>query len=322
MSEIVIFTILTISSIGILSAVILYFIAQKFKVYEDPRIDLVAEVLPGANCGGCGLAGCRQFAEACVNADTLDKLFCPVGGNNCMADVAKVLGKVAVEKAPMVAVVRCGGSPNHRTRTNHYDGTANCKIASSLYSGDTGCEYGCLGLGDCVTVCSFEAIKMNPTTLLPEVIDEKCTACNACVKACPRGIIELRPKAKKDRKIFVNCVNHDKGGFAKKVCAVACTGCQKCVKVCEFDAITINNFLAYIDPNKCRLCRKCAEVCDTKAILEINFPPRKEKAASTEEKPKKLEAAAKLDTITVSAQEPIKVENKEQKFDEQTKKEG
>jgi ferredoxin len=130
-------------------------------------------------------------------------------------------------------------------------------------------------MGDCVAVCKFDAIHMNPVTLLPEVIDELCTSCGACVKACPKSIIELRKRSKKDRKIFVSCVNQDKGAVAKKACTVACIGCKACVKVCQFDAITVENFLAYIDPMKCTLCRKCVVVCPTDSILEINFPPRK-----------------------------------------------
>jgi ferredoxin len=124
---------------------------------------------------------------------------------------------------------------------------------------------------------------MNPETGLPEVIDDKCTACNACVTACPNNIIELRKKAKKDRKIYVSCVNQDKGPVAKKSCDVACIGCGKCVKVCPFDAITLNNFLAFIDSDKCKLCRKCVPECPTNAIIEIGFPPKKPKVEKKEE---------------------------------------
>jgi Na+-translocating ferredoxin:NAD+ oxidoreductase RNF subunit RnfB len=274
----VVITIISLSVIGGLSGFILYLIAQKFKVFEDPRIDDVEAVLPGANCGGCGYPGCRGFAENCVKAETLDALFCPVGGNDGMVKVAEALGKVAVMKDPTVAVIRCSGSPDHRTRTTHYDSASTCEIASGLFCGDTACSYGCLGLGDCVKVCTFGAIHMNPVTLLPEVIDEKCTSCGACVKACPKMIIELRKKNKKDRKIFVSCINQDKGAVAKKACSVGCIGCKACVKVCEFEAITVENFLAYIDPMKCTLCRKCVVACPTDSILEINFPARKSAA--------------------------------------------
>ncbi len=288
MIEIVLYTVIAISVLGVLSALMLYFAAQRFKVIEDPRIDAVTEVLPAANCGGCGYPGCRNFAESCVKADNLDDLACPVGGNEVMKQVAAILGKQAKDVAPQVAVLRCAGSPDHRPRTTFYDGEASCAIVSALYGGDTGCQYGCHGLGDCVVVCKFDAIYINPITLLPEVIDEKCTSCGACVKACPRKLIELRKKAPKNKKIYVACMNCDRGGLAKKSCSVACTGCSKCQKVCAHDAITINNFLAYIDPYKCKLCRKCVEVCQTNAILEINFPVRKVKPETeqpTEAKP-------------------------------------
>jgi len=278
MSLTIIYTIVTLCAIGTFAAVILYFVAQKFKVYEDPRIDKVESALPGANCGGCGHAGCRAFAEDCVKKNDLAGLFCPVGGNDCMARVAGILGLEVVAQAPKVAVVRCNGTCEHRPRVNKFDGASSCAIASSLYSGESGCQYGCLGMGDCVEACKFDAIHINPETGLPEVDDEKCVACGACVSACPKNLIELRKKAPKDRKIYVSCRNTDKGGIARKACTVACIGCGKCQKECNFDAITIASNLAFIDADKCKLCRKCVAVCPTGAILEFNFPPRKIKS--------------------------------------------
>lgn len=275
------FTIITLTVIGLCAAVILHFTARKFYVYEDERIDEVQEKLPGANCGGCGTAGCRAFAEKLVNAEDLTGLFCPVGGNDVMAPIAAYLGKSVQSKESLVAVVRCSGSFEHRERTNRYDGVLRCSVQNALYTGDTGCPYGCLGCGDCVSACEFGALRMDPNTGLPVVDDDKCTACGACVKACPRHIIELRKKGVKNRKIYVSCVNKDKGGIARKYCTAACIGCSKCVKVCTFEAITLVDNLAYIDSNKCRMCRKCVEQCPTQAILEFNFPARKP-AVSTE----------------------------------------
>jgi Na+-translocating ferredoxin:NAD+ oxidoreductase RNF subunit RnfB len=299
MSTIIIYTILTLSIIGVLSAIILYFVAQKFKVFEDPRIDQVEAALPGANCGGCGYAGCRAFAETCVNKGELTDLFCPVGGNDTMAGVAGILGIVAEKKDPRVAVVRCNGTCEHRPKTNVYDGTMSCAIAASLYGGDTGCQYGCLGCGDCVTVCDFDAIHMNQETGLPEVDDEKCVACGACVKACPKTLIELRKKAPKGRKIYVSCRNMEKGAVARKSCSVACIGCSKCEKECAYGAITIADNLAFIDSYKCKLCRKCVSVCPTNAIIELNFPPRKISVAEPAEIEKVKPAASVVQTAEI-----------------------
>jgi Na+-translocating ferredoxin:NAD+ oxidoreductase RNF subunit RnfB len=278
MSSTVLITIICLSLLALFSAVILYFIAQKFKVFEDPRIDEVQAILPAANCGGCGFAGCRNFAEALVKADTFEGLNCPVGGAPVMAEVASILGKTAPVVEPTVAVLLCNGTPEFRPRTSLYNGASDCRISNSLYIGETDCSYGCLGNGDCERSCKFDALHMDPGTGLPVIIDEKCVSCGACVKACPRNLIELRKKAKKDRKIYVACSNCDKGGPARRACKVACIACNKCFKVCEFGAITIENNLAYIDATKCTFCRKCVIECPTNAIIELNFPPRKPKA--------------------------------------------
>ena len=277
MSSTILITIICLSVIALVSAVILYFVAQKFKVFEDPRIDEIQAVLPAANCGGCGFAGCRNFAEALVKADTFEGLNCPVGGAAIMGDAAKILGKEAPVVEPQVAILLCNGTPEFRPRTSLYNGANDCRIAHNLYLGDTDCSYGCLGLDDCVRACMFDAMYMDRVTGLPVIVDDKCVACGACVKACPRNIIELRKKARKDRKIYVACSNCDKGGPARRACKVACIACSKCFKVCEFGAVTIEDNLAYIDAAKCTFCRKCSPECPTNSILEINFPPRKPK---------------------------------------------
>jgi Na+-translocating ferredoxin:NAD+ oxidoreductase subunit B len=283
MSITIVYTIATLSVIGTSAAVILYFVAQKFKVYEDPRISEVEESLPAANCGGCGYAGCRAFAEACVKASDLGDLYCPVGGNETMNKVAEILGLEAVKKDARVAYIRCNGTCNHRPKTNIFDGATTCAIASSVYSGETDCQWGCLGYGDCFDACDFDAIELRADLGVPKIIDDMCVACGACVDACPKDLIELRKKFPKNRKVVVACRNKDKGGVARKACSVACIGCGKCEKECKFDAITIENNLAFIDSDKCKLCRKCAPVCPTNAIIEENFPPRKIKQEEKEE---------------------------------------
>lgn len=302
MSDIIIYTVITLSALGAIAAIVLFFIAKKFKVYEDPRIDQVEELLPAANCGGCGYPGCRGFAEALVKADDLSDLNCPVGGNDTMAAVAKALGKAIEEKEPQIAVVKCNGTPEHRKRKTNYEGASSCTIANALYTGETDCPFGCLGEGDCVDACDFDAIYMDKETRLP-IVKTNCVACGACVTACPRDIIELRNVGKKERRIYVSCVNKDKGAPAKKACSVACIGCGKCVKECPFDAITLENNLAYIDYEKCKLCRKCVVVCPTNAIHELNFPPRKPKPAADPAKVKEAAIAPKAATDNIAATE-------------------
>lgn len=283
MSSTVIITVLTLFVLASGSAIVLYFISQKFAVFEDPRIDQVMELLPGANCGGCGFAGCRNFAESMVIAENLDGLNCPAGGPDVMTNIASILGKEVSETMPLTAVLKCNGTPEHRKKTSIYEGVGMCRIQHNLYSGDTDCPYGCIGMGDCVVACKFDALAMDAFTNLPVVDEDNCVACGACVRECPRNLLELREKAPKYRKIYVACSSCDKGGPAKRACAVACIGCGKCVKVCKYEAITMENNLAYIDSAKCKLCRKCVEECPTNAIIEIGFPPRKPKVEVGEE---------------------------------------
>lgn len=314
--SLLVITILSLCTIGVVAAVILFAASKKFHVIEDPRIDKVEEALPAANCGGCGFPGCRAFAEATTKADDLGDLYCPVGGADTMAEVAAILGQKLEEKKRQIAVLLCNGTCEHRPKTNIYDGAASCSVASLTYGGDTGCEYGCLGMGECVDACHFNAMYMDKKTGLPVVIEDNCVACNACVEACPKDLLELRNVGPKSRRIFVACKNEAKGALAKKSCEVACIGCSKCFKECKFDAITIENNLAYIDDDKCVLCRKCVAACPTSAIHELNFPPRREpkkdkkplKEAATSEKPivlsqTKQETTEKTNTNEIKKEE-------------------
>lgn len=300
MTNIIIWTIVILSALGLVLAFVLFFVAKKFKVEEDPRIDEVEKVMPGANCGGCGFAGCRAFADAAVKAPNLDNNYCPVGGNDVMKKVAEILGYEVKEKAPQVAVVRCNGSCANRPRTNVYDGAVSCKVKAALYSGDTGCSFGCLGCGDCVSACPFGAISMDAQTGLPVVDEALCTACGSCVKACPKHIIELRDKGPRGMRIYVSCVNQDKGPAARKACSAACIGCGICAKTCQRDAIVIENNVAYVDFTKCKLCRECEAVCPTGAIHGVNYPKPLDKEAVkariAERKKKAAEEAAAQNT--------------------------
>lgn len=296
----ILIAVIVLGGIALVSAVVLYVCSKKFAVHEDPRLAQVSALLPGANCGGCGYPGCSGMAAALVkgaDAGSLDGLYCPVGGASVMGQVADLLGMAVANTEPKVAVVRCNGTCELRPRIAGYDGLRTCTAMHSCGAGETACGYGCLGCGDCVKACAFGAISINPETGLPEVDEDKCTGCGACAKACPRHIIELRKKGVKGRRVYVRCVNKDKGAAAMKACKAACIGCGKCEKECQFGAITIENNVSYIDPDKCRLCRKCVEVCPTHAIIAVNFPaPRPKAVADAQEtadvKPKQEEIKA------------------------------
>ena len=320
--NLIISSIIVLGVIGLASAIILYFVAQKFKVEEDTRIDAVAELLPGANCGGCGYPGCRGFAEACVKADTLENMLCPVGGLPVMCKVSEVLGHAVCQATPKIAVVRCNGTCTNRPRTNKFDGAQNCKIAAQLYAGETNCSHGCLGFGDCVAACQFDAIKINPETGIPEVDEEKCVACGACVKACPKKVIELRNKGVKGRRVFVSCVNKDKGAVARKACSAACIGCGKCQKICPFGAIKVENNLAYIDFELCRSCRKCVNECPTGAIHDVNFPtPAPVAAKPVAVKPETLKVATEKVEPKQEPKQEVEPQNVAPQLEEQPKAE-
>lgn len=267
--------VLVLGLTGLVLGLVLYAVSVKFKVQEDPRVGQITGLLPGANCGGCGFPGCAAFAEACVKSDSMDGLKCTVCKSEVMQQIASITGHTVEVGAAKVAVVRCAGSCDNRPHTRIYDGAPSCAAAALMNGGATGCFWGCLGCGDCVKACTFNAIKMDSGTGLPVVDQEQCTSCGKCVKACPRNIIELRNRNKMDRRVYVSCVNQDKGPVAKKACAVSCIGCGKCVKACPFEAITLQNNLAYIDFDKCRLCRKCVDECPQHTILAVNFPPKR-----------------------------------------------
>ena len=308
MTQQILIAVIVLGALGILFAVVLYIVAQKFKVVEDPLIDEVAEVLPGANCGGCGKAGCRAFAEACVSQHSLDGLRCAPGGDPVATKIATLLGCAVEQGEPQVAVVRCNPANCGEKRRSNYDGLKSCAFANTVYTGESGCPFGCLGCGDCVAACQFDAIHMDPERNVPVVDEAKCTACGACAKACPRRIIELRNKGRNNRRVFVSCVNKEKGAQAMKTCSNACIGCGKCEKVCPMQAITIADNLSYIDFKKCIACRKCVVECPTHAITDVNFPAPAVKPAPKPAAPAAT-AAPKAETPAAPATEaPAKPE--------------
>lgn len=267
----ILISILVLGSIGAIGAIVLFAAAKKFSVYEDPRISEIEALLPGANCGGCGRKGCRDFAAQSVKAGSLEGLFCPVAGNDGMKAIADALGCAPTSALANVAVVKCAGTPLTKSHFDaSYAGPQSCTIMNTtadIYQ----CANSCLGCGDCVNACPGDAITISPENGYPTIDGDTCTGCGSCVKACPRQLIILRPKGPRGRRVWVACSNCQKGAITRRQCSVGCIGCGLCAKTCKFQAITIANNLAYIDPDKCKACGMCVSVCPTHAIHCANI---------------------------------------------------
>lgn len=259
-------SILVLGVIGITAAVLLYIAAKKFHVEEDPKIAEVEELLPGANCGGCGLSGCHAFAVACAGAKSMDGLNCVSLNEEGMKAIADVMGFSATARQKMVAVARCNSSCETRTAPNRYNGVSSCAIEAALYQGESECTFSCLGKGDCAVACPFDALVMDELDA-PLVDWEKCVGCGRCVEACPRGIMQLLPLHSDRPLVWVACSNTHKGPIAMKECDTACIGCGKCIKSCPEKAPSVTSFLASIDAEKCTGCGSCIEACPRKSIV-------------------------------------------------------
>ena len=261
--------VLVLDLIAFIASLVLYACSRKFYVKEDNRISVVSELLPHANCGGCGYPGCSGFASAVVraaDAGSIDGLSCPVGGNETMKRIADVLNVTISTATPKVAIIRCGGTHEVRPEVSQYSGLRTCFAVNMCSAGETACGYGCLGCGDCVKACKFGALSVNPKTGIAEVDNSKCVGCGACVNECPRNVIELRDRDEIKPCVYIRCMNCDSGSVASKACGVSCIGCGKCAKECPLGAITIDRGLAHIDTEKCDACGKCVTVCPRHAI--------------------------------------------------------
>ncbi len=264
---------LILGGLGLVLGLILAYSAKAFAVKVDERIKFVRSVLPGANCGACGQAGCEAFAEAAVEGKVKPS-GCPVGGESVAKNVAAILGVELGDSVSTVARVACGGTIAVSRLKYSYDGIKSCAAAGALHNGPKACAFGCLGFGDCVSACPFDAIVIENG--VARIVEEKCRSCEACVAACPKKLISMVPRGKN---FVVACKSTQKGPATKKACDVGCIGCSKCVKVCPHDAITVVNNLARIDPALCQNCGECVKVCPTDAIHEIGGVLRVESKA-------------------------------------------
>ncbi|OGU54510.1 MAG: electron transporter RnfB [Ignavibacteria bacterium RBG_13_36_8] len=259
-----IIAIATMGGLGLIFAGSLAFADKKLRVEENPLIGKINEILPGANCGACGNAGCYDFAVKLVGGNAKVE-GCPVGGQDVAEEIAKILGMEAGTSVKMVPRILCRGGNNEAVRKMaEYYGPLSCSVMNLVSGGSKSCYYGCLGGSDCVDACPFGAMIITENGL-PEVVEELCTGCGMCVKACSRNIIEMHPA---DRNVFVFCKNHDDPKTAKSVCSVACVGCGICARKSE-GGVIMDNFLGVIDYEKFNESLIPFDKCSTNAIRQI-----------------------------------------------------
>jgi len=261
MLESMLYPILSVGGLALVFGAILGLTARKFAIEQDPNVERIVKVLPGANCGGCGFPGCAVFAERVAKGEASYK-GCPPGGASAAAEIAHYMGIDAAESNRKVALIKCNGSSDNIKRNYIYDGPKSCVAASQLATGgNKTCTHSCIGLESCKNACPFGAIKMIDSIAV--VIREKCTACGKCVAVCPKDLIEIVPDKSKVR---VLCNSPDKGKLVRENCRAGCIGCKICEKLCGEKAITVENNIARIDYEKCTLCLKCVDKCPSKAI--------------------------------------------------------
>lgn len=252
--------IIIVGAIGLICAILLVVASHFLSVPIDTRVEDIRGFLPGANCGACGYAGCDDYAKAVANGSAKPNLCIP-GGASVSAQISEYLGVAAENTEPVKATVRCSGTCEKCGEAEDYHGPATCAACAALYRGKKACVYGCLGYGDCVKVCKFGALSI--VDGVAHVDESLCTGCGACAKACPHLLIGMVPVK---NHVTVRCSSHDKGAVVRKVCSAGCIGCMMCTKVCPTGAITVTDFLASIDPEKCTNCGACAEKCPVKVI--------------------------------------------------------
>jgi Na+-translocating ferredoxin:NAD+ oxidoreductase RNF subunit RnfB len=256
------------SAVGILGGLAALFglglgaASRKFAVHVEPKVEEILDVLSGANCGACGSAGCKSYAEAVV-AETADVNQCVPGAQEVADAIAHIMGVESGKVEEKVANILCHGRRAVAVENFSYRGIQDCRAASLMFGGPKGCEYGCLALGTCAKVCPFAAIDPRGPGEIPYIDLNKCTSCGVCVRECPVNIISLVPAS---ASVHVVCSSRAKGKQVRKACEIGCIGCGACKKVCPEDAVILENNLATIVYDKCTECGLCIEKCPTEAI--------------------------------------------------------
>ena len=245
-----------VTLIGIICGIMLVIATKLMEVPEDEVFVAIREHLPGANCGACGYAGCDGYAHALSNKEIVDCGKCIPGGSSVATQIASVLGLDAQDVSKKVAYIACCGDSSCTGKRYLYQGIQSCAASKMLFGGDGTCSYGCLGRGDCASVCPKHAISVKKT--LASVDITQCIGCGLCAQVCPNQLIHIIPISVGP---IVRCSNQDKGAVTRKVCSVGCIGCKKCERVCPVSAITVTNNCAHIDHNKCTYCGQCLDAC-------------------------------------------------------------
>lgn len=252
--------IIILGGLGLIFGAILAYASKKFAVEVDEREEQILEVLPGANCGGCGFPGCGGLASAIVTGEAPVN-GCPVGGAAVAAKVGEIMGVAADAGEKLVAAVKCKGTCDKAKYKYEHQGLNDCRSAAALIGGPKACQSGCLGFGTCVSACKFDAIKVVDGVAV--VDEDKCVLCGKCIEVCPKALIVKKPA---NKEVFVQCNSTEFGKAVKEKCKAGCIGCGACVKVCPVDAIIFENKLARIDHKKCIGCKECVVKCPTKVI--------------------------------------------------------
>ncbi len=267
--------VLALAGIGLLFGVILSIASKCFAVEKDERFDEIVAMLPGANCGGCGYAGCSALAEA-ILAGNASPTLCVACNPDTPAQIAEKLGITITQNIRMTALVRCSGGEHSQNRYI-YSGLHDCIAAAKLAGGPKECPYGCLGLGSCVAACQFGALSIKNGVAV--VDHEKCTGCLRCVNTCPRHVIVAVPYT---ADVSVLCSSQQRGADLRKICEIGCLGCKICERTCTHDAIKVINNLAVIDYEKCTGCGECADKCPRHLIKDTKIGEAMEAAMAAE----------------------------------------
>lgn len=307
-------SILTLAGLGFVAAVLLAVASKVFHVDEDPRVGAVMDVLPGANCGGCGYAGCEGYAIAVVNVPSVGANLCVAGGADLSQAVGELTGKAVADSEPLITFRRCDKIVGKVQKRYTYHGMSSCASAATLGQGADACPHSCLGLGDCVASCPFDALYIENDLVM--VRKNLCTGCGKCVQECPRTVLELIPRR---ARVTITCSTRDKLKAVMDVCGVGCIQCGKCVKACPAGAISSKNSRMVIDQEKCLAYgADCHESCSTacpRLILHSSVP-KLCKCDQVEKEKDKVASKTEVKVETKAQSAEVKAEAKVEKTNE------